>query len=262
MPEGSRALAGIGCHFMAQWMDRSTAGYTQMGGEGASWMGEAPFVKTKHIFQNIGDGTYFHSGSLAVRAAVASGVTMTYKILYNDAVAMTGGQHVDGELTVPQITRQVSAEGAKRIAVVTDEPEKYGGDAGFAPGVTVHHRDDYDAVQRDLREVEGISVIVYDQTCAAEKRRRRKRGQYPDPSKRVFINDLVCEGCGDCGVKSNCVSVTPLETEFGRKRVIDQSACNKDYSCWRNASHATVIRSFSVSCARSKRRCPPISTFT
>jgi indolepyruvate ferredoxin oxidoreductase len=156
---------------------------------------------------------------------------MTYKILYNDAVAMTGGQHVDGELTVPQITRQVSAEGAKRIAVVTDEPEKYGSDAGFAPGVTVHHRDDYDAVQRDLREVEGISVIVYDQTCAAEKRRRRKRGQYPDPPKRVFINDLVCEGCGDCGVKSNCVSVTPLETEFGRKRAIDQSACNKDYSC-------------------------------
>jgi indolepyruvate ferredoxin oxidoreductase len=231
VPEGSRALAGIGCHFMSQWMDRNTAGYTQMGGEGAGWMGEAPFVKTKHIFQNIGDGTYFHSGYLAVRAAVASGVTMTYKILYNDAVAMTGGQHVDGELTVPQITRQMSAEGAKRIAVVTDEPEKYGGAAGFAPGVTVHHRDDYDAVQRDLRKVEGVSVIVYDQTCAAEKRRRRKRGQYPDPPKRVFINDLVCEGCGDCGVKSNCVSVTPLETEFGRKRVIDQSACNKDYTC-------------------------------
>ena len=231
VPEGSRALAGIGCHFMAQWMDRNTAGYTQMGGEGAGWMGEAPFVKTKHIFQNIGDGTYFHSGYLAVRAAVASGVTMTYKILYNDAVAMTGGQHVDGQLTVPQVTRQVAAEGAKRIAVVTDEPEKYGGDAGFAPGVTVHHRDDYDAVQRELREVTGISVIVYDQTCAAEKRRRRKRGQYPDPPKRVFINDLVCEGCGDCGVKSNCVAVTPLETEFGRKRVIDQSACNKDYSC-------------------------------
>ena len=231
VPEGSRALAGIGCHFMAQWMDRNTAGYTQMGGEGAGWMGEAPFVKTKHIFQNIGDGTYFHSGYLAVRAAVASGVTMTYKILYNDAVAMTGGQHVDGQLTVPQVTRQVAAEGATRIAVVTDEPEKYGGDAGFAPGTTVHHRDDYDAVQRDFRAVEGISVIVYDQTCAAEKRRRRKRGQYPDPPKRVFINDLVCEGCGDCGVKSNCVSITPLETEFGRKRVIDQSSCNKDYSC-------------------------------
>jgi indolepyruvate ferredoxin oxidoreductase len=231
VPEGSRAMAGIGCHFMAQWMDRNTAGYTQMGGEGASWMGIAPFVNTKHIFQNIGDGTYFHSGSLAVRAAVASGATMTYKILYNDAVAMTGGQHVDGQLTVPQITQQMSAEGVKRIAVVTDQPEKYGNAAGFAPGVTVHHRDDYEAVQKDFRTVEGVSVIIYDQTCAAEKRRRRKRGQFPDPPKRVFINDLVCEGCGDCGVKSNCVSVTPVETEFGRKRRIDQSACNKDYSC-------------------------------
>jgi indolepyruvate ferredoxin oxidoreductase len=231
VPEGSRAMAGIGCHFMAQWMDRNTAGYTQMGGEGASWMGIAPFVETKHIFQNIGDGTYFHSGSLAVRAAVASGATMTYKILYNDAVAMTGGQHVDGQLTVPQITQQMSAEGVKRIAVVTDQPEKYGNAAGFAPGVTVHHRDDYDAVQKDFRSIEGVSVIIYDQTCAAEKRRRRKRGQFPDPPKRVFINDLVCEGCGDCGVKSNCVSVTPVETEFGRKRRIDQSACNKDYSC-------------------------------
>ncbi|MBI1396650.1 MAG: indolepyruvate ferredoxin oxidoreductase family protein [Betaproteobacteria bacterium] len=231
VPEGSRAMAGIGCHFMAQWMDRNTAGYTQMGGEGASWMGMAPFVKTSHIFQNIGDGTYFHSGSLAVRAAVASGANMTYKILYNDAVAMTGGQHVDGQLSVPQITHQMASEGAKRIAVVTDQPEKYGPNPGFAQGVTVHHRDDYDAVQRDLRTVPGVSVIVYDQTCAAEKRRRRKRGQFPDPAKRAFINDLVCEGCGDCGVKSNCVSVTPLDTEFGRKRAIDQSACNKDYSC-------------------------------
>jgi len=216
---------------MSQWMNRNTAGYTQMGGEGASWMGMAPFVRTGHIFQNIGDGTYFHSGSLAVRAAVASGATMTYKILYNDAVAMTGGQHVDGQLTVPQITQQMAAESVKRIAVVTDEPEKYGSAAGFAPGVTVHHRDDYDAVQRDFRTVPGVSVIVYDQTCAAEKRRRRKRGQFPDPPKRAFSNDLVCEGCGDCGVKSNCVSVTPLETEFGRKRLIDQSACNKDFSC-------------------------------
>jgi indolepyruvate ferredoxin oxidoreductase len=231
VPEGSRAMAGIGCHYMAQWMDRNTSGYTQMGGEGASWMGEAPFVKTKHIFQNIGDGTYFHSGYLALRAAVASGVTMTYKILYNDAVAMTGGQKHDGQLTVPQITKQVMAEGAKRVAVVTDEPEKYPADAGFAPGTTIHHRDDYDAVQREFREITGVSVIVYDQTCASEKRRRRKRGEYPDPPKRAFINDLVCEGCGDCGVKSNCVSVTPLETEFGRKRLIDQSACNKDYSC-------------------------------
>ncbi len=231
VPEGSRAMAGIGCHFMAQWMNRNTAGFTQMGGEGASWIGMAPFVKTEHIFQNIGDGTYFHSGSLAVRAAVASGATMTYKILYNDAVAMTGGQHVDGQLTVPQITHQMAAEGVKRIAVVTDQPEKYGSNAGFAPGVTVHHRDDYDAVQREFREQGGVTVIVYDQTCAAEKRRRRKRGAFPDPQKRVFINDLVCEGCGDCGEKSNCVSVTPLDTEFGRKRLIDQSACNKDYSC-------------------------------
>ena len=231
VPEGSRALAGIGCHFMAQFMDRNTAGFTQMGGEGASWVGEAPFVKTKHVFQNIGDGTYYHSGLLAVRAAAASGVNVTYKILYNDAVAMTGGQHVDGPLTVPQITLQVYGEGAKKIAVVTDEPEKYPSTEEWAPGVTIHHRDDYDQVQREFREIPGLSVIVYDQTCAAEKRRRRKRNQYPDPAKRAFINDLVCEGCGDCGVKSNCVSVLPLETEFGRKRAIDQSSCNKDYSC-------------------------------
>ena len=231
VPEGSRALAGIGCHFMAQFMDRNTAGFTQMGGEGASWVGEAPFVKTKHVFQNIGDGTYYHSGLLAVRAAAASGVNVTYKILYNDAVAMTGGQHVDGPLTVPQITLQVYGEGANKIAVVTDEPEKYPSTEEWAPGVTIHHRDDYDQVQREFREIPGLSVIVYDQTCAAEKRRRRKRNQYPDPAKRAFINDLVCEGCGDCGVKSNCVSVLPLETEFGRKRAIDQSSCNKDYSC-------------------------------
>jgi len=231
VPEGSRALAGIGCHFMAQFMDRNTAGFTQMGGEGASWVGEAPFVKTKHVFQNIGDGTYYHSGLLAVRAAAASGVNVTYKILYNDAVAMTGGQHVDGPLTVPQITLQVYGEGAKKIAVVTDEPEKYPSTEEWAPGVTIHHRDDYDQVQREFREIPGLSVIIYDQTCAAEKRRRRKRNQYPDPAKRAFINDLVCEGCGDCGVKSNCVSVLPLETEFGRKRAIDQSSCNKDYSC-------------------------------
>ncbi|MGH8679808.1 MAG: indolepyruvate ferredoxin oxidoreductase family protein, partial [Burkholderiales bacterium] len=203
----------------------------QMGGEGASWIGEAPFVNTPHVFQNIGDGTYYHSGLLAVRAAVAAGVNVTYKILYNDAVAMTGGQHVDGPLTVPQVTRQMSAEGAKKVVVVTDEPDKYGANAGFAEGVEVYHRDDYDRVQKELREIPGLTAIVYDQTCAAEKRRRRKRNQYPDPPKRVFINDLVCEGCGDCGVKSNCVSVLPLETEFGRKRMIDQSACNKDYSC-------------------------------
>lgn len=230
VPEGSRALAGIGCHFMAQWMNRSTAGFTQMGGEGASWIGEAPFVKTRHVFQNIGDGTYFHSGYLALRAAVAAKVTMTYKILFNDAVAMTGGQHVDGQLTVPQVVRQVLAEGVRRCVVVTDEPGKYDGGA-FPAGVDLFHRDDYDRVQRDLREIEGVTVIVYDQTCAAEKRRRRKRNLYPDPPKRTIINELVCEGCGDCGVKSNCVSVLPLETEFGRKRQIDQSACNKDFSC-------------------------------
>jgi len=229
--EGSRALSGIGCHFMAQWMNRNTAGYTQMGGEGASWVGEAPFVRTRHVFQNIGDGTYFHSGLLALRAVVAAGVNVTYKILYNDAVAMTGGQHVDGNLSVPQIAAQVLAEGVNRVAIVTDEPDKYGADAGFPAGVKVYHRDEYDAVQRAMREIEGCTVIVYDQTCAAEKRRRRKRKQYPDPAKRVVINDLVCEGCGDCGVKSNCVSVLPLDTEFGRKRTIDQSSCNKDYSC-------------------------------
>jgi indolepyruvate ferredoxin oxidoreductase len=231
VPEGSMALSGIGCHFMAQWMDRRTTGYTQMGGEGASWMGEAPFVDTPHVFQNIGDGTYYHSGLLAVRAAVASGVNMTYKILFNDAVAMTGGQPVDGPMTVPQITQQVSAEGVKKVVVVTDEPEKYGPNPGFADGVEIYHRDDYEKVQKEIREIPGITAIVYDQTCGAEKRRRRKRNQFPDPPKRVVINDLVCEGCGDCGVKSNCVSVAPLETEFGRKRTIDQSSCNKDFSC-------------------------------
>jgi indolepyruvate ferredoxin oxidoreductase len=230
VPEGSIALAGIGCHFMSQWMNRSTAGYTQMGGEGASWMGEAPFVKTRHVFQNIGDGTYFHSGFLAVRATIASGVNVTYKILYNDAVAMTGGQHIDGNLAPAQIARELLAEGVKKVEVVTDEPEKY--PAGtFPPEVRISHRDDYDKVQREIREIEGTTVIIYDQTCASEKRRRRKRNAYPDPAKRAFINDLVCEGCGDCGVQSNCVSVTPLETEFGRKRRIDQSSCNKDYSC-------------------------------
>ena len=231
LPEGSRALAGIGCHFMAQWTDPLTQGYTQMGAEGASWVGEAPFVNTPHMFQNIGDGTYVHSGLLAIRAAAASSVNVTYKILYNDAVAMTGGQRLDGNLTVSQITLQVYGEGAKKIAVVTDEPGKYPPGTEWAPGVTIHHRDDYDAVQRQFREVAGLSVIVYDQTCAAEKRRRRKQGKFPDPPKRAFINDLVCEGCGDCGVKSGCAAVLPLETEFGRKRAIDQSACNKDYSC-------------------------------
>jgi indolepyruvate ferredoxin oxidoreductase len=231
VPEGSRAYAGIGCHYMAQWMDRKTLGYTQMGGEGANWIGEAPFSNRDHVFQNLGDGTYNHSGYLAIRAAIASGVKMTYKILFNDAVAMTGGQANDGGLTVPQIAAQVAAEGASRVVVVTDEPWKYAKGTDWPRGLTVHHRDELDAVQRELATVPGVSVLIYDQTCAAEKRRRRKRGAFPDPDKRVLINDLVCEGCGDCGVKSNCVSVQPLETEWGRKRTIDQSSCNKDYSC-------------------------------
>ncbi|MFO1323510.1 MAG: indolepyruvate ferredoxin oxidoreductase family protein [Burkholderiales bacterium] len=231
VPEGSRALAGIGCHWLALHMPRQTRTFSHMGGEGAAWMGVAPFVKNKHVFQNLGDGTYFHSGLLAIRAAATSGVDITYKILFNDAVAMTGGQPVDGNLTVPQITRQVAAEGAKRIVVVTDDPDKYPRDVDFAPGVTVRHRDELDTVQRELREIPGLTVLVYDQTCAAEKRRRRKRGRMPDPPERVFINDAVCEGCGDCSDQSNCVSVKPLETELGRKRTIDQSACNKDYSC-------------------------------
>ncbi|MBV9954991.1 MAG: indolepyruvate ferredoxin oxidoreductase family protein, partial [Pseudolabrys sp.] len=231
VPEGARAYAGIGCHYMAQWMDRKTLGYTQMGGEGANWIGEAPFSKRGHVFQNLGDGTYNHSGSLAIRAAIASGTTMTYKILYNDAVAMTGGQSHDGGLTVPQIAKEVAAEGAKAVVIVSDEPWKYPKDIDWPKGLTVHHRDELDSVQRELAQIQGVTVLIYDQTCAAEKRRRRKRGAFPDPDKRVVVNDLVCEGCGDCGVKSNCVSVQPLETEFGRKRLIDQSSCNKDYSC-------------------------------
>jgi indolepyruvate ferredoxin oxidoreductase len=231
VPEGMRAYAGIGCHFMAQWMNRNTLGFTQMGGEGANWIGEAPFSTRTHVFQNIGDGTYNHSGYLAIRAAAASGVNVTYKILFNDAVAMTGGQANDGGLSVPQIARQVAAEGAKRVVIVTDEPGKYPTHAIFPPGTKIAHRDELTRVQTELAAVKGLSALIYDQTCAAEKRRRRKRGLYPDPDKRVVINALVCEGCGDCGVQSNCVSVQPLESEFGRKRRIDQSSCNKDFSC-------------------------------
>ncbi len=232
VPEGSKALAGIGCHYMAIWIrPDQTMTFTQMGGEGVPWIGIAPFTETKHVFANLGDGTYFHSGLLAIRAAAAANVNITYKILFNDAVAMTGGQPVDGQLTVAMVTRQVLAEGVKRVMVVTDEPETYKHVTDLAPGTTVHHRDDLDRVQRELREIPGTTVMIYDQTCAAEKRRRRKRGKFPDPAKRVVINELVCEGCGDCGVKSNCLSVVPLETEFGRKRAIDQSTCNKDYSC-------------------------------
>lgn len=231
VPEGSRALAGIGCHYMALWMDRNTQSFTQMGGEGMSWVGQAPFTSEKHVFVNLGDGTYFHSGLLAVRAAAASGVNVTYKILFNDAVAMTGGQPHDGPIDVPTLARQVHAEGIKRLVIVSDEPEKYPSTGAFPPGTTIHHRSDLNAVQKELRETPGCTVMIYDQTCAAEKRRRRKRGLFPDPAKRAFINEMVCEGCGDCSVKSNCLSVVPKETEFGRKREIDQSSCNKDYSC-------------------------------
>ncbi len=243
VPEGSRALAGIGCHFMALWMDRSTATFTHMGGEGAPWIGQAPFTDEKHVFVNLGDGTYFHSGLMAIRAAVAAKVNCTYKILFNDAVAMTGGQRHDGPLDPAQISRQIAAEGVHPIVIVTDEPEKYPTDAGWAAGVTIRQRDDLDAVQRELREKPGVSAIIYDQTCASEKRRRRKRGEYPDPAKRAVINELVCEGCGDCSVKSNCLSVEPLETEFGRKRQINQSSCNKDFSCVKGfcPSFVTVV---------------------
>ena len=233
VPEGSRAMAGIGCHYMALWMDRSTMGFTQMGGEGVPWVGQQPFTTDTHVFANVGDGTYFHSGLLAIRQSIAAGVNITYKILYNDAVAMTGGQQI-GERpeghSVGQISQSMLAEGAVKTIVVTDEPEKYDGVA-LAQGVTVHHRDELDALQKQLRQIKGTSVIIYDQTCATEKRRRRKRGTMVDPAKRVVINELVCEGCGDCGVQSNCMSVEPLETEFGRKRQINQSTCNKDISC-------------------------------
>ncbi|HEV7874070.1 MAG TPA: indolepyruvate ferredoxin oxidoreductase family protein, partial [Enterovirga sp.] len=231
VPEGMRAYAGIGCHYMAQWMDRGTEGFTQMGGEGANWVGESSFSTREHVFQNIGDGTYNHSGSLALRWAVDTKTRVTYKILFNDAVAMTGGQPHEGALTVDMIARQVKAEGVERIALVTDEPDKYPATVEWPKGLTIHHRDDLDTVQRELATEPGVSVMIYDQTCASEKRRRRKRGKFPDPDKRVIINDLVCEGCGDCSVQSNCVSIQPLETEFGRKRLIDQSSCNKDFSC-------------------------------
>ncbi len=231
VPEGSRALAGIGCHYMAQWMDRNTSTFTHMGAEGMTWVGHAPFTSEQHVFINLGDGTYFHSGLLAIRAAASSGVNATYKILYNDAVAMTGGQRHDGNLNPPTISRQIHAEGVTPIVVVTDEPDKYPAGTHWAPGVTIRHRDELEQVQKELRETKGISAIIYDQTCASEKRRRRKKNEFPDPAKRAFINELVCEGCGDCSVQSNCISVEPLETEFGRKRKINQSSCNKDYSC-------------------------------
>ncbi|CAN7676527.1 indolepyruvate ferredoxin oxidoreductase family protein [Variovorax sp. LjRoot290] len=234
VPEGSRAMGGIGCHFMATWMDRSTIGFTQMGGEGVPWVGQQPFTTDQHIFANLGDGTYFHSGLLAIRQSIAAGVNITYKILYNDAVAMTGGQQV-GERpeghSVLQIAESLHAEGAVKVVVVTDEPEKYEGVNVPGQDVKVRHRDELDEIQREFREIKGTTAIIYDQTCATEKRRRRKRGTAVDPAKRVVINELVCEGCGDCSVQSNCLSVEPLETEFGRKRTINQSTCNKDMSC-------------------------------
>jgi indolepyruvate ferredoxin oxidoreductase len=233
VPEGSRAMAGIGCHFMSIWMDRNTVGFTQMGGEGVPWTGQQPFSHETHVFANIGDGTYFHSGILAIRQSIAAGVNITYKVLYNDAVAMTGGQPV-GERpeghSVVQIAMSMRAEGAQRIAVVTDEPEKYQG-VRLVDGVRVCHRDTLDQIQREMRDIQGTTVIIYDQTCATEKRRRRKRGTMVDPAVRVMINEEVCEGCGDCGVQSNCLSVEPLETPLGRKRTINQSTCNKDTSC-------------------------------
>ncbi len=231
VPEGSRAMAGIGCHYMVTWMDRDTDTFTQMGGEGATWIGQAPFTETRHVFQNLGDGTYFHSGLLAIRAAVTAGVNITYKILYNDAVAMTGGQAIDGPLSVAMIVNQLRGEGVARIAVVSDDSKKYSADFPRFDGLQIHHRDELDRIQKAFRAIKGTSVIIYDQTCAAEKRRRRKKKLMADPPLRVFINEDVCEGCGDCSAVSNCLSVLPKATELGRKRVIDQSACNKDYSC-------------------------------
>ncbi|MBP7661891.1 MAG: indolepyruvate ferredoxin oxidoreductase family protein, partial [Burkholderiaceae bacterium] len=251
VPEGSRALAGIGCHYMTTWMpERRTGTFTQMGGEGVPWIGQAPFTAETHVFANLGDGTYFHSGLLAIRASIAAGVNITYKILYNDAVAMTGGQPIDGTLTVPQVVAQLRAEGARRIVVATDEPQRYDGVRGLPElaGVDVFHRDHLDWLQRELRETPGCTILIYDQTCASEKRRRRKkivdgRPGFPDPARRVVINEQVCEGCGDCSVQSSCVSIEPLETELGRKRRINQSSCNKDYSCLKGfcPSFVTVV---------------------
>lgn len=257
VPQGERAYAGIGCHYMVQWMDRDTEGFTQMGGEGANWIGEAPFSKRRHVYQNIGDGTYVHSGSLAMRAAIASGVTMTYKLLFNDAVAMTGGQHLDGGMTLQQMARQLVAEGAARVAVVSSEPQKYHS-GSFPAGVSVHPREEFDKVQKDLADIDGVTVLIYDQTCAAELRRRRKRGTTSNPDMRIAINSLVCEGCGDCGIQSNCIAIVPLETQWGRKRAIDQSACNKDRSCMDGLCPSFVT----LEGASPRRRKPPAVTST
>ncbi|RLA30959.1 MAG: indolepyruvate ferredoxin oxidoreductase, partial [Gammaproteobacteria bacterium] len=240
VPEGSLAMSGIGCHTMVLWMDRDTLPPTQMGGEGANWCGIAPFTDTPHVFQNIGDGTYAHSGLLAIRAAAAANTRITYKLLYNDAVAMTGGQPVEGAFSVAEIARQLLAERVLRVVVVSDEPDKYRGNHALPGEVTAHHRDRLDAVQRELREVQGTTVLIYDQTCATEKRRRRKRGRLVDPARTVMINPRVCEGCGDCSVQANCVALVTRETPFGRNRQVDQSVCNKDYSCLRGFCPALV----------------------
>jgi indolepyruvate ferredoxin oxidoreductase len=231
VPDGSRAVAGIGCHFLATAMNRNTDAFTQMGGEGVLWVGQAPFTDEEHIFANIGDGTYFHSGSLAIRQAIAAGHNITYKILYNDAVAMTGGQPVDGQLSVPGIAAQMRAEGVERIAIVSDDPDRFRGNPKVPPGVTFDHRSRLDAVQKELRETPGVSIVIYDQVCATEKRRRRKRGFMEQSPRRVVINEGVCEGCGDCSRASNCLSIEPVETEFGRKRKVNQSSCNQDFTC-------------------------------
>lgn len=230
IPEGSQALAGIGCHFMVNWMDRDSEGLIQMGGEGINWVTRSMFNGGRHIFQNLGDGTFYHSGSLAIRQAFAAKTNITFKILFNDAVAMTGGQPVDGPISVERVAHSVRAEGIERIALVSDEPENFAA-ADFPSGTTISHRRELDNIQRELRDITGVTILIYAQTCATEKRRRRKRGKLIDPDKFVVINDLVCEGCGDCSVESNCLSVIPKETPFGRKRQIDQNNCNKDYSC-------------------------------
>jgi indolepyruvate ferredoxin oxidoreductase len=240
VPEGSRALVGIGCHYMVQWMDRDSDHFSQMGGEGAAWLGQAPFTDETHVFANLGDGTYVHSGLLAIRAAVAADSRITYKLLFNGAVAMTGGQPAEGAMGVPEITRQLAAEGVREIVVVTEDTDRYADEHGLAKGVAVEPRSKLDAVQKRLREFAGVSVLIYDQACAAELRRKRKRGLAPDPARRVFINERVCEGCGDCSTASNCLSVEPVETELGRRRRINQSSCNKDYSCLEGTCPAFV----------------------